>query len=151
MPAQPPPTPPAATGLSLDAVACYRVLQARDARFDGHFFTGVRSTGIYCRPVCKVRIPLQKNCRFFTLPAQAEAAGFRPCLRCRPELAPAAPGLYHWSIQDASAVLVRQALQLLDAAKGQVAVKSLRDGAGAQRTESLSAVADWAHSLQSPL
>ena len=123
MPAQPPPTPPAATGLSLDAVACYRVLQARDARFDGHFFTGVRSTGIYCRPVCKVRIPLQKNCRFFALPAQAEAAGFRPCLRCRPELAPAAPGLYHWSIQDASAVLVRQALQLLDAAKGEVAVQ----------------------------
>lgn len=98
----------------MDSVACYRVLQARDARFDGHFFTGVRSTGIYCRPVCKVRVPLEKNCTFFALPAQAEAAGFRPCLRCRPELAPAAPGFHHWSTQDAGAMLVRQALQLLD-------------------------------------
>ena len=102
----------------MDAVACYRVLQARDARFDGHFFTGVRSTGIYCRPVCKVRIPLAKNCRFFALPAQAEAAGFRPCLRCRPELAPAAPGLSPWSMQDAGALLVKQALELLDTAGG---------------------------------
>jgi len=102
----------------MDSVACYRVLQARDARFDGHFFTGVRSTGIYCRPVCKVRIPLEKNCLFFSLPAQAEAAGFRPCLRCRPELAPAAPGLYHWSTQDAGAMLVRQALQLLEIPQG---------------------------------
>ena len=98
----------------MDSVACYRVLQARDARFDGHFFTGVRSTGIYCRPVCKVRVPLEKNCTFFALSAQAEAAGFRPCLRCRPELAPAAPGFHHWSTQDAGSMLVRQALQLLE-------------------------------------
>ena len=107
----------------MDSVACYRALQARDARFDGHFFTGVRSTGIYCRPVCKVRIPLEKNCVFFALPAQAEAAGFRPCLRCRPELAPAAPGLYHWSTQDAGVMLVRQALQLLDVSKGHGSVQ----------------------------
>ena len=66
----------------------YLALQARDARFDGHFFTGVTSTGIYCRPVCAVRTPRRENCRFFALAAQAESAGFRPCLRCRPELAP---------------------------------------------------------------
>ena len=101
----------------MDSAACYRVLQARDARFDGHFFTGVRSTGIYCRPVCKVRIPMEKNCTFFALPAQAEAAGFRPCLRCRPELAPATTGFHHWSTQDAGAMLVRQALQLLEISK----------------------------------
>src|SRR6218665_1246594 len=90
----------------------YLALRARDARFDGHFFTGVTSTGIYCRPVCAVRTPRRDNCRFFTLAAQAERAGFRPCLRCRPELAPQA---LRWSLQDASAVLVQQAVRLLDA------------------------------------
>ncbi|MFT3815520.1 MAG: AlkA N-terminal domain-containing protein [Acidovorax sp.] len=92
--------------------ARYLALKARDARFDGRFFTGVTSTGIYCRPVCAVRTPRRENCRFFTLAAQAERAGFRPCLRCRPELAPQALA---WSVQDAGAILVRQALQLLDA------------------------------------
>ena len=101
----------------MDSVACYRALQARDARFNGLFFTGVRSTGIYCRPVCKVRIPMEKNCTFFALPAQAEAAGFRPYLRCRPELVPAASGFYRWSMQDAGAALVRQAFQLLNISK----------------------------------
>ncbi|MDZ7937088.1 MAG: Ada metal-binding domain-containing protein [Rhodoferax sp.] len=96
----------------------YLALLARDARFDGRFFTGVTSTGIYCRPVCKVRTPKRDNCRFFALASQAEAAGFRPCLRCRPELAPAsAPDNdgAHWSVQDASALLARQAARLLDA------------------------------------
>ena len=68
--------------------ACYLALKAKDARFDGCFFTGVTSTGIYCRPVCRVRTPKRENCRFFEHAAQAEQAGFRPCLRCRPELAP---------------------------------------------------------------
>ena len=86
--------------------ACYRALQARDARFDGRFFTGVTSTGIYCRPVCSVRLPKRENCRFFAHAARAESAGFRPCLRCRPELAPGTP---HWSIQDASGILAHQA------------------------------------------
>ena len=90
----------------------YLALQARDARFDGHFFTGVTSTGIYCRPVCAVRTPRRENCRFFALAAQAESAGFRPCLRCRPELAPQAMA---WSVQDASGILVQQAVRLLDA------------------------------------
>jgi AraC family transcriptional regulator of adaptative response / DNA-3-methyladenine glycosylase II len=91
--------------------ACYLALKTRDARFDGSFFTGVTSTGIYCRPVCKVRTPRRENCRFFAHAAQAEGAGFRPCLRCRPELAPQA---WRWSLQDASATLAQQAARLLD-------------------------------------
>lgn len=99
--------------------ACYLALKARDARFDGHFFTGVTSTGIYCRPVCRVRTPRRENCQFFALAAQAESAGFRPCLRCRPELAPASAGgsdalQPSWSTQDASFILARQAATLLD-------------------------------------
>jgi AraC family transcriptional regulator, regulatory protein of adaptative response / DNA-3-methyladenine glycosylase II len=66
----------------------YLALRARDRRFDGVFFVGVTSTGVYCRPVCPSRTPTLKRCRFFHSPANAEAAGFRPCLRCRPELAP---------------------------------------------------------------
>ncbi|MDD5325141.1 MAG: AlkA N-terminal domain-containing protein [Polaromonas sp.] len=91
--------------------ACYLALKAHDARFDGRFFTGVTSTGIYCRPVCRVKTPKKENCRFFHLAAQAEQAGFRPCLRCRPELAPHS---VVWSIQDASYILAHQAARLLD-------------------------------------
>jgi AraC family transcriptional regulator of adaptative response / DNA-3-methyladenine glycosylase II len=90
---------------------CYLALKARDARFDGSFFTGVTSTGIYCRPVCSVKTPKRENCRFFHHAAQAESAGFRPCLRCRPELAPHS---VVWSIQDASYILAHQAARLLD-------------------------------------
>lgn len=72
----------------LDADAAYRALAAHDARFDGRLFVGVTSTGIYCRPVCRVKLPRRENCRFFINAASAERAGFRPCLRCRPELAP---------------------------------------------------------------
>lgn len=72
----------------LDPERCYRALAARDARFDGVFFTGVKTTGIYCRPVCAVKTPRASSCLFFGSAAAAEAAGFRPCLRCRPELAP---------------------------------------------------------------
>ena len=102
--------------------ACYLALTARDARFDGRFFTAVSSTGVYCRPVCRVRTPKRENCRFFALAAQAELAGYRPCLRCRPELAPGATplngaamgSLQNWSTQDASAILAQQAARLLD-------------------------------------
>jgi AraC family transcriptional regulator of adaptative response / DNA-3-methyladenine glycosylase II len=66
----------------------YRALTARDPRFDGIFFVAVTSTGIYCRPICPVRTPKETNCRFFNSPQEAEQQGFRPCLRCRPELAP---------------------------------------------------------------
>lgn len=101
---------------AMDDDACYRAFQARDARFDGHFFTGVTSTGVYCRPVCKVRTPRRENCRFFVLAAQAEAAGYRPCLRCRPEIAAGGALEAIWSTQDASAILAHHAARLLDAA-----------------------------------
>jgi AraC family transcriptional regulator of adaptative response / DNA-3-methyladenine glycosylase II len=68
--------------------ACYRALLTRDGRFDGRLFTGVVSTGVYCRPVCPARTPKLQNCRFFASAAAAQSAGFRPCLRCRPETAP---------------------------------------------------------------
>ena len=74
--------------MPMDRSSCYRALRARDARFDGAFFVGVTSTGIYCRPVCRSKTPRVANCRFFSNAAAAERSGFRPCLRCRPELAP---------------------------------------------------------------
>jgi AraC family transcriptional regulator of adaptative response / DNA-3-methyladenine glycosylase II len=72
----------------LDAEQCYRALRTHDARFDGRFFVGVSTTRIYCRPVCTARTPNRGNCSFYPSAAAAEAGGFRPCLRCRPELAP---------------------------------------------------------------
>ena len=101
--------------ITTSADACYAAMKARDARFDGCFFTGVTSTGIYCRPVCSARAPKRENCRFFGHAAQAESAGFRPCLRCRPELAPHS---VVWSIQDASYILAHQAAKLLDEPEG---------------------------------
>lgn len=68
--------------------AYYPAFKANDARFDGRIFVGVSSTGIYCRPVCRVRMPKEENCTFYGSAAAAEAAGYRPCLKCRPELAP---------------------------------------------------------------
>ena len=68
--------------------ACYRAIQSRDPRFDGRFFTGVKSTGIYCRPICPARTPKFENCNFYLSAAAAQEAGFRPCLRCRPEVSP---------------------------------------------------------------
>ncbi|WP_201697860.1 DNA-3-methyladenine glycosylase 2 family protein [Paraburkholderia hiiakae] len=74
--------------MRLDPDTCYQTMLSKDRRFDGWFFVGVSSTGIYCRPVCPVRAPRRENCHFFANAAAAERAGFRPCLRCRPELAP---------------------------------------------------------------
>ena len=74
--------------MTQDNAALYNALLSRDPRFDGVFFVGVTSTGVYCRPVCPAKTPKQGNCRFFTSAAAAEKAFFRPCLRCRPELAP---------------------------------------------------------------
>src|ERR1700728_794794 len=74
--------------LELDHAACFRAVRQRDARFDGRIFTGVTTTGIYCRPICPARTPLAKNVVFFPTAAAAQEAGFRPCLRCRPETAP---------------------------------------------------------------
>jgi AraC family transcriptional regulator of adaptative response / DNA-3-methyladenine glycosylase II len=74
--------------IMIDGSAAYRALASRDVRFDGVFYVGVTSTGVYCRPICPAKTPLRKNCRFFATAAAAEKAAFRPCLRCRPELAP---------------------------------------------------------------
>ncbi len=73
---------------SLDQEACYRAVLTRDPRFDGRFFTCVKTTGIYCRPVCPARTPKRENMSFVASAAAAEEAGFRACLRCRPETAP---------------------------------------------------------------
>ncbi len=94
--------------LELNPDACYRALVAHDARFDGAFFVGVKTTGIYCRPVCRARTPGRDRCLFFTRAAQAERAGFRACFRCRPERAPG-----HASV-DAVSRLVRSAARRID-------------------------------------
>ncbi|MCA9679468.1 MAG: adenosine deaminase, partial [Myxococcales bacterium] len=74
--------------MDLDADRCYRALTAKDRRFDGLFFVGVATTGIYCRPVCTARTPRRDRCTFYDSAAAAERAGFRACFQCRPELAP---------------------------------------------------------------
>src|SRR4051812_35447451 len=83
---------------------CYQALLSRDARFDGQFFVCVKTTGIYCRPVCRVRSPLKRSCVFVETAAEAEQAGFRPCLRCRPELAPGNPAV---SLEEALFAAIR--------------------------------------------
>ncbi|HET9576820.1 MAG TPA: DNA-3-methyladenine glycosylase 2 [Usitatibacter sp.] len=92
----------------LDADQCYRALRTHDARFDGRFFVGVETTRIYCRPVCSARTPHRENCRFFASAAAAESQGFRPCLRCRPEMAPG-----HAAV-DAQRRLAQAAADLID-------------------------------------
>ena len=92
----------------LDADQCYSALRTHDARFDGRFFVGVATTRIYCRPVCAARTPHREHCSFFASAAAAEARGFRPCLRCRPEMAPG-----HASV-DATLRLAQAAADLID-------------------------------------
>jgi AraC family transcriptional regulator of adaptative response / DNA-3-methyladenine glycosylase II len=94
--------------MTLDSHTCYRALKARDARFDGRFFVAVSSTRIYCRPVCTVKPPMRKNCRFYPSAAAAESGGYRPCLRCRPELAPGNASV------DATSRLAQAAASLLE-------------------------------------
>ena len=88
--------------------AYYAALKAHDSRFDGRFFVGVSSTGIYCRPVCRVKTPKEENCTFYNSAASAEANGYRPCLKCRPELAPGIAPI------DATAHLARKAARLIE-------------------------------------
>ena len=80
-----------ATSQVLDHEACYEAIRRRDARFDGRFYTAVTTTGIFCRPSCPARTPQATNVRFYSHAATASDAGFRPCRRCRPELAPGHP------------------------------------------------------------
>jgi AraC family transcriptional regulator of adaptative response / DNA-3-methyladenine glycosylase II len=95
-------------GVTLDPRRCYRAIASRDPRFDGRFFTGVTTTGVYCRPVCPSRTPRPGHVRFFSCAAAAQAAGFRPCLRCRPEAAPGTPA---WA---GTSAVVRRALRLIE-------------------------------------
>lgn len=95
--------------MNLDSEICYQAILSRDRRFDGWFYVGVTSTGVYCRPICGVRPPKLLNCRFFRSAAAAEKSGFRPCLRCRPELAPGDAML------EVSSSLARAAAELIEA------------------------------------
>ena len=90
----------------------YTAFKSKDTRFDGRIFVGIASTGIYCRPICRARMPKEKNCTFYSSAAEAEQAGYRPCLLCRPELAPGN------AIVDASASLAERTLRLLDESIG---------------------------------
>ena len=90
MPASAPP-PCYTVVVHLDPARCYRAFVTHDRRYDGRAFAGVITTGVYCRPICPVRPAKPENCRFFSCAAAAEAAGFRPCRRCRPETAPGTP------------------------------------------------------------
>jgi AraC family transcriptional regulator of adaptative response / DNA-3-methyladenine glycosylase II len=95
--------------MMLDPESCYRALVARDHRFDGRFFVGVETTGIYCRPVCRARTPGRARCSFYQTAAEAEHHGFRACFRCRPELAPGSAPV------DAAPRLVSAALSRIEA------------------------------------
>ena len=108
--------------MHLDADQCYRALLSHDTRFDGRFFVGVGTTRIYCRPVCTAKTPLARNCSYFPSAAAAEARGYRPCLRCRPELAPG------YAVVDANGRLAKSAAGLIE--DGQLAEASLADLAG---------------------
>src|SRR5690349_10028221 len=93
--------------MDLDRRVCDRARRSRDARFDGRFFIGVTSTRIYCRPICPARAPKDHHIRYFATAAAAEVAGFRPCLRCRPEASPGTPA---WS---GTSSVVSRALRLI--------------------------------------
>jgi AraC family transcriptional regulator of adaptative response / DNA-3-methyladenine glycosylase II len=96
-------------GMDMDDDACYRAIETRDRRFDGRLFVAVTTTGVYCRPFCPAPTPKRKNVRFFPTAAAAQAAGFRPCLRCRPETS---PDLAFWR---GSSNTVSRALGLIEA------------------------------------
>jgi AraC family transcriptional regulator of adaptative response / DNA-3-methyladenine glycosylase II len=113
--------------MDLDPAACYRALLARDARYDGLFFICVRTTGIYCRPICPARFPRFANCVFVPTAAAAQEAGFRPCLRCRPE---SSPDLGAWRGTSAT---VSRALALIEGGAldgGDLAALAARLGIG---------------------
>src|ERR1700733_1066595 len=108
--------------MDLDPRLCYRAVLARDVRYDGRFFTCVKTTGIYCRPICPARPPKLENCTFVPTAAAAQEAGFRPCLRCRPE---SSPELDAWRGTEAT---VSRAMKLIESgALDQDEVASLAD------------------------
>ena len=120
--------------MTLDPEVCWRAWTARDARFVGRFVMGVTSTHIYCRPGCPARLPARRNVRFYATPAAAEAAGFRACLRCRPDRAPGAPGAA------GTAATVSRALRLIDDG-------TLNDGSLESLAERLGVTSRWLREL----
>jgi AraC family transcriptional regulator of adaptative response / DNA-3-methyladenine glycosylase II len=120
--------------MDMDRTACYRAISTRDARFDGRLFVGVKTTGIYCRPICPARTPKFENVLFYPSAAAAQEAGFRPCLRCRPETS---PDLAFWR---GTSNTVSRALALIEAGGLDDAdVESLADrlGVGARQLRRL--------------
>ncbi len=122
------PVDPSVHGLDFDTMNAARF--ARDPAYDGLFFLAVKTTGIYCRPVCRVRQPLTRNISFFPSAAAAERAGYRPCLKCRPESAPFCPA---WN---GTKTTVERALKLIDEGAldcdGMVEALATRCGVGAR-------------------
>ena len=119
-----------------DREICYRALETRDARFDGLLFFGVTSTGVYCRPVCPARTPKFQYCRFFGSAAAAQTAGFRPCLRCRPETAPDLAS-WHGTSNTVSRALALIADGALDDDDANIAKLSERLGVGERQLRRL--------------
>src|SRR5215218_9421400 len=112
-------------GMELDRRVCDRARRSRDARFDGKFFIAVTSTRIYCRPICPARSPNDENIRYYPTAAAAQAAGFRPCLRCRPEASPGTPAWFGTSS------IVSRGLRLIgDGALDRGSVEALADRLG---------------------
>lgn len=105
--------------MTLDPRACYRALRARDRRFDGTFFVAVKTTGIYCRPICPATVPRADRCVFVARAAEAERLGYRACFRCRPELAPGNANV------DAISRLVVRAIQAIEG--GRLETSSLEE------------------------
>ncbi|MCC6350450.1 MAG: DNA-3-methyladenine glycosylase 2 family protein [Candidatus Eisenbacteria bacterium] len=120
--------------MTLDPEISWRAWTTRDRRFDGAVFMGVSSTGIYCRPVCPARLPARRNCTFFASAAAAEAAGYRPCLRCRPETAPGSPA---WR---GTSALVQRALRLIESG-------AMEDGSVETLAERLGVTSRWLRGL----
>ncbi len=117
----------------INAATCEEAMRRRDASFDGLFFVAVKTTGIYCRPVCPARMPRRENITFYPSAAAAERAGYRPCLRCRPETAPFCPA---WK---GSRTTVERALRLIeDGALECDSVTVLADKLGLEQVH-----ADW--------
>ncbi len=121
---------------SSDEVIWYRALATRDARFDGRLFVGVTSTGIYCRPICPARTPKPDHCRFFPSAAAAQQAGFRPCLRCRPEISPDAAA-WRGTSNTVSRALTLIAEGALDGHEGAVETLATRLGMGERQLRRL--------------
>ncbi len=123
--------------MELDPNRCYDAMKARDRRFDGRFFVGVATTGVYCRPVCPARLPKPGNVSFYACAAAAERAGYRACRRCRPETAPGTPA---WL---GSSAIVARGLRLIDAGAlddGDVDRLAARLGVGARQLRRLFAL-----------